>query len=815
MRDQQARMSLCAEVVPVGGPRALSRLTYLVPNRLADTLRPGIRVLVPLGRRKVTAVVAQMPVARPDGIHLREITDSLDTEPVVPADIISLADWTADYYLSALPETLALALGKGLMATSSKLIHLIDPAAARNDNERRIVELLESSGGCADQALIKRRLTAQQTRSALRSLEKRGAIKSEDTVRGPRVRERYDTIAEVTADPGEELEAELFSRAPKRRRVWEHLSGLPGRRASMADLTESLGPISTQVRELEKAGLLARVRQEVYRELDLVAEQGSRPELSPEQELSVETVRNSLGGFEAFMLHGVTGSGKTEVYLRLIEETLERGLEAIVLVPEISLTHQVVGRLMARFGPTVAVLHSELGAGERWDQWRRLCRREARIAVGARSAVMAPVAQLGLMVVDEEHDPAYKQGDGVRYNGRDLAVVRARQSGCPVVLASATPSLETWANARSGRYRTLELPHRVSGGQLPRVEVVDLRGRDITALGGLSEHLARELESNHESGGQSLLFLNRRGWAGSVQCYQCGNTIDCDGCSVALKLHKHEGRLRCHHCDRSRPLPELCPDCSGDSLLATGLGTQRLERSVGKLLPGARVARLDRDTASAKGGSAEILEAWRNGDIDVLVGTQMVTKGHDVAGVTLVGVVQADFPLCMPDFRGAERTFQLLCQVAGRAGRGQRPGRVIVQTYRPEHPAVRAAVTHDYPGFADGELEERRELAYPPHTRMTVVRFEGTNEQAVSELATRAAAVVTRGSSSWPDLVLRGPAPSPIAKLRSRYRYQLQLRDSDPDAPRQAAAALRSALASEAHKARVHVLIDVDPFDMM
>ena len=808
-------MSLCAEVVPIGGPRALGRLTYLVPDHLADNVRPGTRVLVPLGRRKVTAVVAQLPVARPEGIALREIEDSLDTEVVLPADVLDLAEWTAEYYLAALPEALALALGRGLVASSSRLVQLLDPTVARNDNERRVVELLEAAGGHADQNLLKRQMPAGHLATALRSLEAAGAVRSEERVRGPRVRARYDTVVEVVGAPGEELEATLFHRAPKRRRLWEHLLSVPGRRASMANLTGNLGNVSAQLQELEAAGLVAKVREEVYREIAIAEEPDLRHELNPEQKEAVEKVRTSFGRFETFMLNGVTGSGKTEVYLRLIEEVLKGGRGAMVLVPEISLTHQVVARLVARFGPIVAVLHSELGAGERWDQWRRLCRREARIAVGARSAVMAPVAELGLVVVDEEHDPAYKQSDGVRYSGRDLAVVRARQAGCPVVLASATPSLETWHNTRVGRYHELELPHRVAGRRLPRIEVVDLRGRDIVALGGLSEHLARELGKNHAGGGQSLLFLNRRGWAGSLQCYRCGSTVDCDSCSVALKVHKQEDRLRCHHCDSSRPLPQLCPECGADGLIASGLGTQRLERRVARLLPGATVARLDRDTTAAKGSSAAILQAWRNGEIDVLVGTQMVTKGHDVAGVTLVGVIQADSPLCMPDFRGAERAFQLLCQVAGRAGRGQRPGRVIVQTYRPEHPALRAAATHDYKGFAEHELEERRELGYPPHTRMTLVRFDGSGETAVARLSQRAAGLLESPSPSWPDLVVRGPSPSPIAKLRSRYRYQLQLRSSNASSTRLAAASLRETLEGEARKTGVRITIDVDPLDMM
>jgi primosomal protein N' (replication factor Y) len=542
--------------------------------------------------------------------------------------------------------------------------------------------------------------------------------------------------------------------------------------------------------------------------------------LSQPQREALESIAAALGRFEPLLLQGVTASGKTEVYLHAIERALGGGGSALVLVPEISLTHQLVEQLLGRFGATVAVLHSELNAGERWDQWRRICRREARIVVGARSAVLAPLHDLRLVVVDEEHDPAYKQDDGVRYHGRDVAIVRAQQAGCPVVLGSATPSIETRLRAREGRYQRLILAERVTASPLPSVEVVDIRGRDIIATGGLSRHLAELMRRNHAEGGQTLLFLNRRGYAANLQCYACGEIVRCTQCSVGMTLHGDRGRLRCHHCDAGRSLPQHCPACGGDALLRQGLGTQRLEATVTQLLPEARVARLDRDVAQRKGASRSVLEAWRAGSIDVLVGTQMIAKGHDAPGVTLVGVVQADLALGMPDFRAAERTFQLLAQVAGRAGRGTRRGRVILQTYQPEHFAVRTAAHHDYEAFAERELVERGELGYPPFTRMALLRVEGASRDAVVDLA-RAAGEALRGlagkldGDGGRDIVVRGPAAAPIERIKGRFRYQVQVRSAQSSLVRHAAIECRRLFAAAARRRGVRLILDIDPVDML
>ncbi len=804
-------------VAPVPPVPSLDLLTYAVPEHLAGTALPGVRVLVPLARRTVTGIVVEEVKAPPEGVSARDLVAVLDEEPIIGRPLLALARWMADYYLTSLAEILSLAVGKGLTTSSRRLVELADAGVARSPAEKRIVAELQRAGKPIETARLARK-TGGSFYSTLGHLLARGAVRIHEHLPAPPVRARTERVVRATVvSDAQQIEAAL-ERAPKRRRIYEYLLERPGRQATMAELTEAFGRASDCVAALCDAGLVSVEERETYRSLALVGEAGETVELSEAQALAVGEISESLGRFAPFLLHGVTASGKTEVYLRVIEKVLARGAAALVLVPEISLTHQVVARLVGRFGPTVAVLHSDLTPRERWDEWRRTARGEARIVVGARSAVLAPIDNLGLVIVDEEHDGAYKQGEGPRYHGRDVAVLRARLAECPVVLGSATPSAESFFNATSStdrRYRYLELPERVTEHPLPAVEVVDLRGRDIAARGGLSEHLATLLERNFQAGGQSLLFINRRGYAAGLQCYECGDIVECRSCSVSMTLHRQERRLRCHHCNASRPVPERCPACARDALVTQGIGTERLEASVRALLPSARVARLDRDVASRRGRAVEVLAAWRSGRIDVLVGTQMITKGHDVAGVSLVGVVLADLSLGLPDFRAAERTFQLLSQVAGRAGRGAMRGRVVVQTYRPDHFAVAAAVRHDYRAFAERELAERADLGYPPHTRMALVRIEGRRHADVVEVARLAARAATRVAKADPRLIVRGPAPSPIERLKGRTRYQIQLRAPTSRLVRHAAAACRHAAAGRARRDGVRLILDIDPVDVL
>jgi primosomal protein N' (replication factor Y) len=620
-----------------------------------------------------------------------------------------------------------------------------------------------------------------------------------------------------TLDPEEE--AVLARRAPARARAYRVLAAAPGRTLAAA-AARAAGLDPAHVRALVGAGLAEVVNREPASAPPPPEEPAARPVLTPAQRTAVAALHDAVdrGAHGSFLLHGVTGSGKTEVFLAAAEHTLAAGRNVVVLVPEIALTHQIVERVRERFGGAVAVLHSGLGPRERWSEWRRVRRGEARVVVGARSAVFAPVARLGLVVVDEEHDAAYKQEEGLRYNARDLAVVRARLANAVVVLASATPSAESHWAAHEGRHVLLRLPDRPTAHPLPAVEVVDLRGHRPDPSGPrlLSEPLRLALADNLERRGQTLVFLNRRGFATYLQCPACGAAASCPQCSVTLTWHRARGALVCHHCHHHRRPPAACPECGATGLEAFGVGTEQIEATLRACYPLAAVDRLDRDAAQRMGAQRRILREWRAGATDILVGTQMVSKGHDVPGVTLVVVLLADLSLNVPDFRAAERTLQLLVQVAGRAGRGATPGRVVVQTLRPAHPSIVAAATHDHAGFMAGELERRRALGYPPFARLVNVRIDGRDPVRVERVARELAAVVRARAAQLglDDRAVLGAAPAPLTRVRGRHRWQVLLRAADVPALR-ALARLARAQQAAARAAHVRVAIDVDPYSML
>jgi primosomal protein N' (replication factor Y) len=808
-------MAAFAEVVPIPSIPDLEVLTYSIPESMSEIELVGSRVLVPLGGRRVTAIITRICDEAPIGLRCKDLLRVLDDRPILTHGLLELADWMSRYYAAPLAEVFTLAVPRGLTAESRKVVTLAPTVQARGALEQQIVDCLAKSGGAFDMARLRRGLGGRRVDAALRRMAARGDLRIEESLAEPAIRPHREKFVELAQIPDPDATPQLFQRAHKRRQIFEYLLGCPGRRSALGDLAELFPHPQPQIAELEKLGIIRRSEVEVYRGIPVDVDAARPPDLTPAQAEVVERIHASLGRFDVLLLHGVTASGKTEVYLRAIEQALENDGSALVLVPEISLTHQTVARLVGRFGPTVAVLHSELSARERWAEWRRLRRGDAQIAVGARSAVLAPLDRLQIVIVDEEHDAAYKQEDGVRYHGRDVAIMRARLAACPVVLGSATPSIESWYNAGAGRYHRLLLPERVTASPLPLVEVVDLRGKDIFATGGLSHHLRELLVRNHAESGQALLFLNRRGYAGHLQCYECGEVEECTHCSVGMTLHRDEARLRCHHCDESRPVPERCSGCKKDSLISQGLGTQRLEHTLTELLPDARIERLDRDTVRKKGRTRDVLAEWRTGAIDVLIGTQMITKGHDVAGVTLVGVVHADLGLGVPDFRCAERTFQVLTQVAGRAGRGERRGRVVLQTYRPDHFAVAAAARHDYEAFAQEELSSRRELDYPPYSRMVLLRIEGARQAITQGLAAAAGRSLRELAGKTHGLIVRGPAPSPIERIKGRHRYQIQIRATEGKLARHAASRARAAFRERARAEDIRLLVDVDPVEML
>jgi primosomal protein N' (replication factor Y) len=722
----------------------LDTFTYRDPRGTRPAL--GSQVVVPFGSRMVTGFVVGHADSAPGPVRdIEEVVgDAVDEE------ILALCRWAASYYLAPLGEMLRAALPHGERAEAARRVRLSETGA-------RLIE--REAAGAYDFGSL---TLDDDDRALLRRLAKARSLS-------------LRALARASASP----------------RVT---------RLASAGLIE----IGDEVRGARKTRN-AKTSASRAGEPQPLSEP---PTLNIHQAAALDALNVALAtGYATFVLQGITGSGKTEVYLRLIAEARRAGRGALVLVPEIALTPQLAARFRGRFGDDVAVLHSALPPGERRAAWRRLRAGEVGIALGARSAVFAPVKSLGVVVVDEEHDGSFKQEEGVRYHGRDLAVVRAQRAGAVAVLGSATPSLETYANVLSGRFRRLLLPVRANPAAaarpLPPVEIIDLRQRP--GLDGLiSPPLAEAMTEVLGAGEQMILFLNRRGFSTLILCRACGHVLRCPHCAVSMTYHRARHRLLCHYCARTDAVPETCPSCQKRALDGLGVGTEQVESMVRERFPQARVARLDRDTAEDGRGVERLLRQVHEGSVDILVGTQMVTKGHDFAGVTLVGVLQPDQGMHLPDFRAAERTFQLLEQVSGRAGRGERPGRVLVQTYNPEHPAITCLVSHDYEGFVKGELARRQDAQYPPFSRMIAIRVDGPDENLVRAAAAEAAA---RARAAERSLRVLGPAEAPIARLRGRARWQVWLSAPDRATVNRAARAAGTApLARD-----VRLAIDVDP----
>ena len=736
--------------VPLG-----QAFSYLVPPALSAGVRRGARVLCPFGNRRVLGVVLDLGTEAPDipEEKLKPLHAVVDPEPVLQDELLGFLQELARYYIAPIGAVIELAL-PAVERTAAEALSKREAFAVGNVTGRMIVRVTAVAGAEAPTKL------GEQARAILAHLLEHG----------PQM-------------------------APDLTKTW------PNARPALKRL-EALGLVTSERVEARPDPFFATVQRDVP------------PELTGPQADAVRRITNALEARDkqGFLLDGVTASGKTEVYLRTVERALDLGRGAIVLVPEIALTPQLVTRFRARLGERIAVLHSGLTDIQRHAMWRALRRGELKVAVGARSALFAPVHDLGLVCVDEEHDGSFKQEEGVRYNARDMALLRAHRAGAACVLGSATPSLSSIALARTGKLEILKLPARARAtAVLPQVEIVDLRYVGAGPGGDrlLSLTLFRALETCLARREQAILFLNRRGFAPSMICGSCGELVRCPNCSVSLTLHRARGEsLQCHYCDYLVEVPKRCGKCGGAKLTEEGSGTERIEVTLQQQLPAARIARLDRDVA-AGAKSERVLDRMRAGEIDILVGTQMVTKGHDLPNVTLVGVLNADSALSMPDFRASERTFHLLVQVAGRAGRGDSPGRVLIQTRQPEHPAIAFALRHDVPGFIEQELKDREELRFPPYSRLALVRFDAQEEaQALAE-CTRIASIARRAAPEGVEVL--GPTPAPLARLRNRYRFRFVLRAVDRKPLRDALLAVARA---SVHRL-VRMAIDVDPVNML
>jgi primosomal protein N' (replication factor Y) len=755
---------------------------YRIPTPLVDRALPGARVVVPVRAREMIGVIVAIDDVPPPGL-VRDLLATPDPDPVLPRALLSLAAEASRHWGAPPGLMLRAMLPAALWGRSTVELRVLE--GHRGDlggTAGALLDWLRRRGGTGAVASAARALRRPVWDAADR-LARIGALRME--VVPPDVRAAVATIrvAALRGDPLTLLERERrMSRAPARRRLYEALEGAGGR-LSVSALLEQAGATEGPLRALVGEGLVELVAAEVAR--DPFAELPSTPppeRLNPAQTEALARLGRLEPGSEA-LLHGVTGSGKTAVYLARIRELLSQLRGAILLVPEIALTPQTVARVRGAFGDDVAVLHSGLSDGERADAWRTLRRGERRVAVGARSAVFAPVAGLGVIVLDEEHEASYKNGETPRYHARDIARMRARLEGATLILGSATPSCESWARAQTAD-RVVALPSRVGDRPMPAVELVDLRHQPSLSGAGLpwTATLDGAVAVALGRREQVLLLLNRRGWASFVQCTACGEVIECPDCSITMTVHRGPEHLRCHYCDRRAEVPSRCPACDGETTRHRGAGTQQLERWIAERFPEARLARMDLDTTASRWSHHRILERVGRGEVDILLGTQMIAKGIDFPNVTLVGVVDADLALHLPDFRAPERTFQLVAQVAGRAGRGPRGGKVLVQTRQPDHPALRHAAMHDATGFLDAELVARRAPAYPPHVAMARVVASGTDS---AEVARRIAAFAEWSertiARSARALIVLGPAPCPIARIRSEWRWHLLLKGPERD----------------------------------
>lgn len=787
--------------------------TYSLPETLHHRLQVGCRVLAPFGSRKLTGVVLAVGVDRPQG-PVKELLRLLDEQPVLDAELLALARWIAAYYCAPLGEVLRSMTPLNGEIRKSKLYSLTDSGrdtarqlllgSTDEDPVMQVLRVLDARP--VSEAYLKKKVATAP--AILKSLIKKGFVEVEDVQadRDP-MRAAANRLRATYLGPA----AAGVKLTKAERELHAFLELHPGSH-NVQDLEERVANASVAARALARRKIIT-----LETESPMIRTEAPKPPrtLNPHQLGAYTQIELALrkGEFQTFLLYGVTGSGKTEVYLRAIDACLASGRSALLLVPEIALTPAVAGQFFHRFGDRVAILHSAFNDAERAEQWRRIRGGVARVVVGTRSGVFAPIQDLGLVLVDEEHDGSYKQGEAPRYNGRDVAIVRAQARNAVVVLGSATPSLESRYNASKEKYSLLEMPERIEHRPMPMVELVDMRQEflETRKQATFSRRMLEAVAGRLECGEQTMLLLNRRGFSSFVACRSCGERVECINCSVTLTYHRRDRRLLCHYCNYAVKVPSVCPKCGSEHINFLGTGSEKVEDELHREFPTARIARLDRDTVGGKRHFETILHGFRERDFDILVGTQMIAKGHDIPNVTLVGIVSADVGLGMPDFRAAERTFQLLTQASGRAGRGDLPGIVVIQTINPEHYAVRFAAAQDYQGFYEKEIQFRRLMRYPPFSALANILVRSEKQEDALAMS----AEIGRFLNPPPEgLKLLGPAEAPVAKLKTEYRYQLLIKAASRKKLNETLTNLRK-FALEKRWSPTALVIDVDPLTLL
>ncbi|MEW9496651.1 primosomal protein N' [Bacillus altitudinis] len=802
---------MIAEVIVDVTTKAIDRpFDYRVPDRFKGLVKAGMRVVVPFGPRKIQGFVTKIKEETDvQSGNIKDIVDLFDLSPVLTDELLELSHWltekTLSYHITALQSMLPAAM----KAKYEKEIQVL----SAEELPQSLKELFGQQ-----ESILYADIPPEQLKPIQKHVQK-GHLEVRYHVSQKSGKKKVRTLQiAVTKEKLEEKQEQLKKNAVKQKALLAFLLQTNETTFLAKDLQQQTGASSQTIKALIQEGLLTESYEEIYRDpyRDREFTPSTPLDLTKEQAEASKPIHQAVSDdkHETFLLHGVTGSGKTEIYLQTIDHVLQKGKEAIVLVPEISLTPQMVQRFKERFGSNVAVLHSGLSTGEKYDEWRKIHRKEVKLVVGARSAVFAPFENLGMIIIDEEHESSYKQEEMPRYHAKDVAIERAGRHQCPVVLGSATPSLESYARAKKGVYTLLTLKRRVNQQQLPHVSLIDMREELRNGNRSMfSEELMLRLKEVLERKEQAVLFLNKRGYSSFVMCRDCGYVEQCPHCEISLTYHRFQKRLKCHYCGHEAPVPAECPECHSEHIRYFGTGTQRVEEELTKVLPEARVIRMDVDTTSRKGAHEKLLTSFGNKEADILLGTQMIAKGLDFPDVTLVGVLSADTSLHIPDFRSSEKTFQLLTQVSGRAGRHEKAGSVIIQSYTPSHYSIELTKQHDYETFYEQEMLHRRHQSYPPFYFLAMVTVS-------HEEVTKAAHVTDKivqflKMNCAPNTRILGPAASPIAKIKDRYRYQCVIKYKRENELASLLRKIQDHYQKEMEQKQLMISIDMNPYMMM